>query len=415
MKNYRIFYVVLLFALLSLSCAKSGAVSILYDDQLMKEAKKCVENETPAVLTTYNALKNYTDSIFLKMEPLSVVTAKTRLAPSRDPRDYVTLSPYWWPDSTKPDGLPYIRKDGQRNPEVYEYHERVNMSIMSQAVQSLAVMYYISGEEKYAQKCAAMLRAWFLSPETGMNPNMTYAQSVPGMVELRGTGIIEARRIAYALNAAKMIEGSASWSAEDKKEMMDWADAFRYWLEHSVNGQKEHNAPNNHGMWYECTHLAVVYYTGDYESVNKILDKELIPRIDKQMEKDGSLPEELARTLGLHYSTFAMEALSMSDVIVSKIGRNIWEYKEQDGKGMLLGVEFLKQYWQSPEKWPYMQIKPFEKERGALLLLSAGLRTGNKEYIDLAKSIGYDPQENDPENSDSQQMIYSLLFGCGTI
>lgn len=62
---------------------------------------------------------------YIKMSPLSV-TAKKKLPPSKDPRDYMTLSPYWWPDSTKTDGLPYIRKDGERNPEVYEYPEREN-------------------------------------------------------------------------------------------------------------------------------------------------------------------------------------------------------------------------------------------------------------------------------------------------
>ena len=52
---------------------------------------------------------------YIKMSPLSV-TAKKKLPLSKDPRDYMTLSPYWWPDSTKTDGLPYIRKDGE--PEI---------------------------------------------------------------------------------------------------------------------------------------------------------------------------------------------------------------------------------------------------------------------------------------------------------
>lgn len=28
-----------------------------------------------------------------------------------------SVGPYWWPDPSKPDGLPYIRKDGHKNPE----------------------------------------------------------------------------------------------------------------------------------------------------------------------------------------------------------------------------------------------------------------------------------------------------------
>ena len=50
--------------------------------------------------------------------PLVAVTDKhTLLPPSGNKHDYFSLSPYWWPDSTKPDGLPYVRHDGVTNPE----------------------------------------------------------------------------------------------------------------------------------------------------------------------------------------------------------------------------------------------------------------------------------------------------------
>ena len=30
----------------------------------------------------------------------------------------MSQAPYFWPDPTKPNGLPYIRRDGERNPEL---------------------------------------------------------------------------------------------------------------------------------------------------------------------------------------------------------------------------------------------------------------------------------------------------------
>ena len=129
------------------------------------------------------------------------------------------------------------------------------------------------------------------------------------------------------------------------------------------------------------------------------------------MEPDGSLPHELARTLGLHYSTFALEALNISDIIASKAGLNLWDYKTETGKSMILGLrEFLKPYWQEPEKWPHMQISPFNKERGALLLYSAGRRTNNQEYVSLAKKSGYKPDLNEKENSNAIPRINSLIY-----
>src|ERR1051325_3257264 len=44
------------------------------------------------------------------------VTLKPQLPPSGDEHDYMSLGRYFWPDPTKPDGLPYIRKDGFVNP-----------------------------------------------------------------------------------------------------------------------------------------------------------------------------------------------------------------------------------------------------------------------------------------------------------
>jgi hypothetical protein len=35
---------------------------------------------------------------------------------SGDKHDYMSQAPYWWPDPSKPNGLPYIRRDGERNP-----------------------------------------------------------------------------------------------------------------------------------------------------------------------------------------------------------------------------------------------------------------------------------------------------------
>ncbi len=411
MKQLRIIFTGFLTLLILSSCSKKEEViSLLYDDALLKAAKEAVAANDSLIMPKYLDLKEYVDSACLTMEPLSVVKDKKRVAPSRDPRDYITLSPYWWPDPTIPDGVPYIRRDGERNPEVYEYNERVNSTIFAETVQMLAVTYFISNDEKYAQKAAEMLRVWFLDPVTGMNPNMTYSQSVPGMVEIRGTGIIDARRVASALNAAKIIEKSESWTENDKEELQDWADAFLYWLEHSVNGLKEQAAPNNHGTWYEVTRQALILYIGDYEYLRKVITEKLIPRIESQMDSDGSFPHELARTLGLHYSTFVLEAFCISDIIGKKIGINIWTQETSSGKSLAKAIEYVKPYWQNPEEWPHMQIKPFEKDRGAQMLYCAGKRTNNEEYVKLAKSIGFYPDINSKENSNAVPRINALLY-----
>src|SRR4051794_20046180 len=125
----------------------------------------------------------------LAMEPLSV-TQKEPTPPSGDKHDYMSLSPYWWPDPAKPDGKPYIRHDGKVNPERAKY-DLDNLETTSDAIGKLALAYYFSGDEKYANEASQLIKVWFLDPATRMNPNIKFGQFVPGVpTEDRSSGVI---------------------------------------------------------------------------------------------------------------------------------------------------------------------------------------------------------------------------------
>src|SRR5438128_737392 len=86
--------------------------------------------------------------------PVAVTDKKTLLPPSNDPHDYYSLSPYWWPDPSKPDGLPYIRRDGVTNPESKKDLDQPRVAAMGARVQTLALAYYFTGNEKYSLAAA---------------------------------------------------------------------------------------------------------------------------------------------------------------------------------------------------------------------------------------------------------------------
>ena len=115
----------------------------------------------------------------LKAGSFSVVD-KSALPPSGDKHDFMSQAPYYWADTNSPDGRPYVRRDGERNPEIYKVPDRRNLGRMTGAVETLALAYYFTTNEAYADKAANLLRAWFLAPATRMNPNFEYAQAVPG-------------------------------------------------------------------------------------------------------------------------------------------------------------------------------------------------------------------------------------------
>ncbi len=78
----------------------------------------------------------------------------------------MSQAPYFWYDSTKPNGLPYMRKDGIRNPEIYKITDRSYLGKLETASRTLSLAWYLTGEEKYAEKAAALLSTWFLDEGT---------------------------------------------------------------------------------------------------------------------------------------------------------------------------------------------------------------------------------------------------------
>lgn len=316
------------------------------------------------------------------------IVKSKKLPPSNDPRDYISLSRYWWPDSTKADGLPYIRHDGKTNPEIDDYMSEKASGRMANGVDVMAMMYYITADTLYAYHCARYLRAWFLDRKTGMNPNMTFSQIIPGRNYLHGTGILDARHICRALNMSTLLDGYQGWTAQDRQSLKAWAGAFLYWLENSTQGMKEREAKNNHGLWFDVTHMEVLAFLGRKDDMRNVINGDLLCKLDGEIAADGSLPEELKRTLSLHYSTFVLEAITQAAALAKNVQINLWSASTASGKKITDIIDYLLPYYIAPEKWPHPQIKAFEKDRASVVLYDAGLALNNKKYLNAAQKIG---------------------------
>src|SRR5918996_3977440 len=181
----------------SQAAVESPRVYSLRADALAR-ARERIASGDPTIQPAYRRLIADADRA-LQAGPFSVMD-KQRVPPSGDKHDYISMGPYWWPDPAKPNGLPYIRKDGQRNPETQQDYDSPRLRRMTDAVNTLALAYYFTRDERYAGHAARLLRTWFLDPATRMNPNLEYAQAVPGVTPGRGFGIIETRELPRLLD-----------------------------------------------------------------------------------------------------------------------------------------------------------------------------------------------------------------------
>jgi len=276
----------------------------------LEKAKQAIAAGDPVLVGALKKLKQDAEKALL-VAP-TAVTEKKKLPPSGDAHDYMSLAPYFWPDPAKPAGLPYLRKDGEVNPESRELaaNDTLRIRALGTTVETLALAYFFTGEEKYAAQAAQHLRGWFLAPATRMNPNLKFAQAVLGVNDGRGTGIIEARGLADAADAAILLLGSKAWTKDDQTAVERWGDQYYEWLLRSKNGQDERAAKNNHGTWYDVQAVHWALVLNRTEEAKGILAQAGMTRIDVQIEPDGRQPLELSRTASFSYSCFNLRALS---------------------------------------------------------------------------------------------------------
>ena len=74
---------------------------------------------------------------------------------SGDKHDYMSQARYFWPDPAKPDGLPYINRDGISNPELNNWTATV-WEQPPTASPPWHLAWYFSEEEKYARKLLSL-------------------------------------------------------------------------------------------------------------------------------------------------------------------------------------------------------------------------------------------------------------------
>ena len=336
------------------------------------------------IMPAYKLLLKDADKA-LEFGPVSVME-KTNNPPSGNKHDYMSLAPYYWPDPSKPDGLPYIRKDGQTNPEVKEYKDKEYLPKLCESVHALSLAYYFSGEKVYAEHAAKLIRVWFLDTATRMNPNLNFGQAMKGTNTGRGAGMIDTRHLVKVVDAIGLLQTSKYWTQQDQQGMKEWFTAFLDWMQTSKIGRDEMAANNNHGAWYDAQRLAMSLFIKDQEQVKKIIASAQ-DRLDKQMDNDGRFPKEMERTISLHYTAFVMHAFFVIAQMAENAGVDLWNYSSPSGKSLRKAFDALRPYLAQEKTWEGQQIKDFDYEDGYSLMMEASTRYKCGDCIDTVKRI----------------------------
>ena len=324
---------------------------------------------------------------YLTEKPVTV-TASSSPRSAGGKHDFFSEGDYWWPDPKNPNG-PYIQRDGMSNPDNFVDHRRA-MIRLSLVVPGLAAAYKLTREKKYSQAAAAHLRAWFIDPETKMNPNLEYAQAIHGRFTGRGTGIIDTLHLVEVARAAPQLD----LSSEDLAGVKKWFAAYADWMNTSKNGIEEREAKNNHGTCWVTQVAAFSQLTGNADLTAWCRQRYQTVLIPNQEAPDGSFPQELRRTKPYGYSLFNLDVMAILVQTLAGTDGDLWKWETPDGRGIARAVAWMYPFIADKSKWPkppdvmYFDQWPVRQPN----LLFAGLALNKPEYLALWRRLEPDPK-----------------------
>jgi len=330
----------------------------------------------------------------LKQDPITITQYRAKLSEG-GPNDFYSNGDYWWPNPDTTNGLPYVHRDGESNPDNFNQH-RDCVHQMHDAVAALGAAYKITGDDRYVKKAVELLQVFFLDPKTRMNPNLQYAQAIPGVSTGRGIGIIDTLHLIEVPRAIEVMDKSPAFPPAVLACLKQWFSDYVEWMTTSKNGHDEANATNNHAVAFWLQVAVFSQFTGDAAKLAECRRRFKEVFVPKQMAADGSFPRELARTKPYGYSIFQLDNMATLCQVLSTTDDDLWRFTLRDGRGMRKAMEFLYPYLADKSKWladgRHQDVQAWNGwPAQEPSLLFAGLAYHEPKFVDLWKKLSPDP------------------------
>jgi hypothetical protein len=373
--SLRICLVVILFSPLTIWAAPALDVARIDHDRILNEASNA-----------------------LMLGPITITKYRARLSEG-GLNEYYSNADYFWPNPKTTNGLPYVNRDGLSNPGNFNKH-RECLRTLDHAVAALGAAYKITGDNRYVTKAVELLRVFFLTPSTRMNPNLQFAQAVPGLAPGRSYGIIDTLHMIEIPQGIEAMEKSSAFPPDVLAGLKQWFSNYMAWMRTSTNGVMESKASNNHAVAYWLQVAVFAQFTGDQKNLEECREHFKDIFVPKQMAVDGSFPRELARTKPYGYSTFQLDNMTTLCQILSTPQGNLWQFTLPDGRGIRKAVQFMYPYWADKNKWladgRHKDIQAWDGwPAREPTLLFAGQAFGEQKYLDLWKTLCADPRDDE--------------------
>jgi len=354
--NNKIFRVVATLLLIALEVNNTFAQkTIVFDFEVLQNNKSKVKTNAE-VKKAVSALINEANKK-LKISKLNVV-GKPELPPSGDKHDFYSLSIYWWPNPNTKSGLPYVPRDGKPNPGRLRIKDLSNLTQISDAIKTLGLAYFYTGDKRYAIKGEELLKGWFINSSTKMNPNLNFSGCIPGVSDGRPEGIIDGRYFVELIDGVILMRNGIS--SETYNGIVRWFGEFNRWMDQSDIGREGKKLTNNIGTSYYLQRITYSRFVGDDAKARNLIHNEISRLMRQQFGADGGQKLENKRTRSWNYSIANLKYWFNIAKISEDIGVDLW-----NGGDRLLakGYDYLEPYGRFGKKWQSAQILKVDYEK----------------------------------------------------
>ncbi|KAF9224978.1 chondroitin AC/alginate lyase [Gyrodon lividus] len=304
------------------------------------------------------------------------VIDKPVVPPSGDLHDYMSWSPYSWPNCSAlgnttelplPQGntlpihemklihipssfavwssCPYYLRDGLFNPDVRMINNTGNFNAMADAVWMNSLAWAMTGINRYAHNAATFINVWFIQNSTAMNPNLVYSQMRrgPGKGQLGAhTGELDLKCMMKVANAILILRNGNSmyWTNELDDAMVNWCTRFVTWFTSYWIALEEAIAKNNHGSYYYSQLASHQLIAKDIEGARATIKTYFNTIYMSQITETGEQPLEARRTRPYHYRAYNIIAMMTNARIGDYIGLDFWNWTGYAGTGIKDALDF---------------------------------------------------------------------------
>jgi hypothetical protein len=326
----------------------------------------------------------------MEQQPLTI-TSETSPRSAGTKHDFFSESDYFWPNPDNPNG-PYKERDGITNPDNFLAHRKL-MIRFSKIIGALASAYKLTGDQKFVKHAVIHLKAWFVDPETLMNPSLQFAQAVRQGVTGRNYGIIDTIHFMEVAQGVMVMEIAGAFDKQTAIDIKQWFNRYITWLTTSKMGLAEKNIKNNHSTCWTMQVASFAKLCNDQAMLDSCRLRYQAVLLPNQMGIDGSFPLETARTKPYGYSIFNLDAMVMLCQMLSTPSNDLWSYETADGRSIKKGISYLYPFIADKNKWGFPPDVMYWNDwpvAQPFLLLGAN-RFNEKKWFETWKRLDHQP------------------------